>query len=150
MNLKHLLAQKSGATPRRRKTQGNAHQDNKIWLWTAVNHFQRGILGWVLGDHSAETFKPLWAIVSLWRCYFYVTDGWSVYPQFIPEGDQIISKTYMTRVEGENTRLRHYLARLHRKTLCYSKSVEMLKHSIRLLIHYLKFWDVPIPTSFIP
>ena len=26
----------------------------------------------------------------------------------------------MTRVEGENTRLRHYLARLHRKTLCYS------------------------------
>jgi IS1 family transposase len=101
-----------------------------------------------LGDHSAETFKPLWAIVSLWRCYFYVTDGWSVYPQFISEGDQIISKTYMTRVEGENTRLRHYLARLHRKTLCYSKSVEMLQHSIRLLIHYLKFWDVPVPQKF--
>ena len=32
-----------------------------------------------------------------------------------------MSKTYMTRVEGENTRLRHYLARLHRKTLCYSR-----------------------------
>ena len=27
--------------------------------------------------------------------------------------------------KGENTRLRHYLARLHRKILCYSKSVEM-------------------------
>ncbi len=64
---------------------------------------------------------------------------------FIPDGDQIICKTYMTRVEGENTRLRHYLARLHRKTLCYSKSVEMLKHSIRLVIHYLKFWEVPVP-----
>ncbi|MBD1820918.1 IS1 family transposase, partial [Cyanobacteria bacterium FACHB-DQ100] len=33
----------------------------------------------------------------------------------------------------------------HRKTLCYSKSVEMLSHSIRLLLHYLKFRDVPIP-----
>ena len=44
-----------------------------------------------------------------------------------------MSKTYMTSIEGENTRLRHYLARLHRKTLCYSKSVDMLKHSIRLL-----------------
>ncbi|MBW4608043.1 MAG: IS1 family transposase, partial [Hassallia sp. WJT32-NPBG1] len=32
-----------------------------------------------------------------------------------------------------------------RKTLCYSKSVEMLKYSIRLLLHYLKFWDVPVP-----
>jgi squalene cyclase len=47
--------------------------------------------------------------------------------------------TYMTRVEGENTRLRHYLARLHRETLCYSKSIEMLKYSIRLLLNYLKF-----------
>ncbi|MGA7955276.1 MAG: IS1 family transposase, partial [Gloeobacterales cyanobacterium] len=28
---------------------------------------------------------------------------------------------------------------------CYSKSVEMLKHSIRLLLHYLKFGDVPVP-----
>lgn len=74
----------------------------------------------MLGDHSAETFRPLWSIVQTWECYFYVTDGWSVYPGFIPEGDQIVSKTYMTRVEGENTRLRHYLARLHRKTLCYS------------------------------
>ncbi len=35
----------------------------------------------------------------------------------------------MTPVEGENTRLRHYLARLHRKTLCYSKSVEMLRQA---------------------
>ncbi|HTL88696.1 MAG TPA: IS1 family transposase, partial [Leptolyngbya sp.] len=24
-------------------------------------------------------------------------------------------------------------------------SEEMLRHSIRLLLHYLKFWDVPIP-----
>ena len=119
---------------------------NKIWIWTVVDHFKQGILGWVIGDHSSETFRPLWDLVSLWQCYFYVTDGWSVYPQFIPNGDQIISTTYMTRVEGENTRLRHYLARLHRKTLCYSKSIEMLKYSVRLLVHYLKFWDVPVPT----
>jgi IS1 family transposase len=97
-----------------------------------------------LGDHSAETFKPLWEFVSSWQCYFYVTDGWKVYPQFIDSGDHIVSKTYMTRVEGENTRLRHYLARLHRKTLCYSKSVEMLKYSIQLLLHYLKYRSIPI------
>jgi len=140
---------------------------------------------------------------------------WKVYPGFIPDGDQIVCKTYMTRVQrrivshfwdvaphvGENTRLRHYLggagepigstppseawceapppdraestalereakplqspsetmarmrrnaSALHRKSLCYSKSEEMLKHSIRLLIHYLKFEDVPIPYRFLP
>ena len=74
-------------------------------------------------------------IVYLCKCYFYVTDGWKVYASFVEPGDHIISKTYMTRVEGENTRLRHYLPRLHRKTLCYSKPADMLKHSIRLLFH---------------
>ncbi len=95
--------------------------------------------------YELETNRPLGELVKSWGCYFYVTDGWSVYPCFIAEGDHIVSKTYMTRVEGENTRLRHYLARLHRQTLCYSKSIEMLGYSIRLLIHYLKFQEVPIP-----
>ncbi|NRB07842.1 MAG: IS1 family transposase, partial [Richelia sp.] len=96
------------------------------------------------GDHSAETFQPLWDIVYLWKCYFYVTDGWKVYASFVEPGDHIISKTYMTRVEGKNTRLRHYLSRLHRKTLCYSKSVDMLQHSIRLLLHYFKYIKIPV------
>ncbi len=122
-----------------------SQKKNKVWIWTVVDHFRPGILGWVIGNRSAETFIWLWQAIACWQCYFWVSDGNPVYKVFIPEQDQIISKTYMTRVEGENTRLRHYLARLHRKTLCYSKSVEMLKHSIRLLIHYLKFGDVPVP-----
>jgi insertion element IS1 protein InsB len=115
---------------------------NKTWLWTAVNHFNPGILAWVLGDHSSETFKPLWAIVKQWKSYFYVTDGWKVYPNFIPNGDQIVSKTYMTRVENENTRLRHYLARLHRKTLCYSRvsrNAKTLSEIITLLFKVSNF-----------
>lgn len=85
---------------------------------------------------------------------FYVTDGWKVYPSFIEPEDHIVSKTYMIRVEGENTPLRHYLARLqtlltslplrYRKTLCYSKLVDMLKYSIRLLLHYLKYREIPV------
>jgi insertion element IS1 protein InsB len=77
--------------------------------------------------------------------FFYITDGYAVYPQFIDELAHIVSKPYMTPVEGENTRLRHYLARLHRKTLCYSKSVEMLKISIKLVLYYLKHQAVPLP-----
>lgn len=71
-------------------------------------------------------------------------DGKSILVLF-DDGNQIICKIYITRVEGENTRLRHYLARLHRKTLCYSKSVTMLEYSIKLLIHDLKFREVPVP-----
>lgn len=119
---------------------------NKIWIWTAVNHHQAGILAWVIGDRSAATFEHLWRIVKCWQCFWYVSDGWSVYPMFIEAADHLVSKTYMTRVEGENIRLQHYLARLHRKTLCYSKSVEMLKCSLRLLLHYLKYKTIPLTT----
>jgi IS1 family transposase len=98
----------------------------------------------VLGDRSSETFKHLWLIIRCWHSYFYVTDGYRVYPCFISNEDHIVSKTYMTRVEGENSRLRHYLARLHRKSFCNSKSEEMLKHSIRLVIHYLKYGSVAL------
>lgn len=112
---------------------------NKKWLWTVVNHFSPGILIWTLGERSALTFKPLWKIIRGWKSFLYVTDGWKVYPCFINDCDHLVSKIYMTRVEGENTRLRHYLARLKRKTLCYSKSEEMLGASIKLLLHYLHF-----------
>lgn len=36
------------------------------------------------------------------------------------------------------------LARLHRATLCYSKSLEMLRCSVPLLMHYLRFKAVSI------
>ena len=75
---------------------------NKLWGWTAVDHFKRGFLAWVVCDYSATTFEPLWEIVSLWQCYFYVTDGLKIYPSSLPDGDQIVSKTYMTRVEVRN------------------------------------------------
>lgn len=127
MNLKLLLVKK-----------------NKIWLWTAVNKATAGILAWVLGDRSAATFELLWNTIKCWKSFFYATDGYAVYPIFIEDADHIVKKTYMTRVEGENSRLRHYLARLHRKTFCYSKSEEMLKLSIKLLLHYLKYRTVSV------
>ena len=119
------------------------NKKNKVWLWTVVNHWKPGIILWTLGDRSSSSFQILWSIIKCWHSFWYVTDGWKVYPGFIAPEDHLVCKTYMTRVEGENTRLRHYLARLHRKSLCYSKSLEMLSYSIRLLLHYLKFKMIP-------
>lgn len=63
-----------------------------------MNHFEKGILAWTLGDRSAITFEALWNQVRIWHSYFYVTDGYKVYPMFINDGDQIVNKTYMTLV----------------------------------------------------
>ena len=44
------------------------------------------------------------------------------------------SKKETYTVENYNGLLRHYLARLRRKTKCYTKSIEMLQISIALFI----------------
>ncbi|MBE9210813.1 hypothetical protein IQ244_30790 [Nostoc sp. LEGE 06077] len=33
---------------------------------------------------------------------------------------------------------------LYRKTLCYSKSADKLKYSIRLLLHYFQYRQIPV------
>jgi len=109
-----------------------------------VNSHQPGILKFVVGDRSLATFMILWQRIRGWACFLYITDGYCVYPCLIDECDHLVSKTAMTRVEGKNCRLRHYLARLHRKSLCYSKSVDMLYKSVRLLIYYLKHGRIPL------
>lgn len=68
-----------------------------------MNSHQAGILKWILGDRSQNTFCYLWSVIKGWRCFLYITDGWKVYPCFIDDCDRL----------GENSRLRHYLARRH-------------------------------------
>ena len=47
----------------------------------------------------------------------------------------VVSKSETCLVESYNSVLRYYLARLHRKTKCYSKSIQMLELSIALFLH---------------
>jgi IS1 family transposase len=65
-----------------------------------------------------------------------MTDHWKAYTQFLPEEIHIKSKAETYTVEGYNSILRHFLARLRRKTKCYTKSFDMLKYSVLLLIKY--------------
>ncbi len=88
------------------------NKKNKILLQTSVNKELAGILAITIGDRSAETFKPLWKILKGWKCFFYATDGYGVYPKFMDEADHIVSKSYMTRVEGENTKFLALLSTL--------------------------------------
>lgn len=113
-------------------------------MWTVVDSHRAGILKWTLGNRDLETFRHLWLMIRGWHGFLYITDGYPVYPCLINDGDHLVQKTAMTRVEGENSRLRHYLARLHRQTFCYSKSRTLLRASLKLLIYYLKHQSIPI------
>ena len=64
------------------------------------------------------------------------SDYWKAYETIVPKEKHIQSKAETFTVEGYNSLFRHFLARMRRKSKCYSKKVEMLKLSILLLMHH--------------
>ena len=64
------------------------------------------------------------------------SDYWKAYESIVPKERHIQSKAETFTVEGYNSLFRHFLARMRRKSKCYSKKVEMLRLSILLLMHY--------------
>ena len=63
-----------------------------------------------------------------------MTDFWKPYEHFVPSEMHIQSKAETYTVEGYNSLFRHFLARLRRKTKCYSKNQKMLQYSVMLLM----------------
>ena len=68
--------------------------------------------------------------------HYVASDYWKGYDSIIPKEKHIQSKSETFTVEGYNSLFRHFLARMRRKTKCYSKKIEMLAISIMLLMHY--------------
>jgi insertion element IS1 protein InsB len=64
------------------------------------------------------------------------SDYWKPYEHIIPHEKHTQSKSETFTVEGYNSLFRHFLARMRRRSKCYSKKIEMLKLSILLLMHY--------------
>ena len=64
------------------------------------------------------------------------SDYWKAYETIVPQEKHIQTKAETFTIEGYNSLFRHFLARMRRKSKCYSKKVEMLKLSVLLLMHY--------------
>ena len=59
-----------------------------------------------------------------------MTDYWNAYQNFIPQDKHVQSKAETFTVEGYNSLFRHFLARLRRKSKCYSKNTDRLKEAV--------------------
>lgn len=108
---------------------------NYCWIWIAVDRYGKKFIDFVIGDRSRETGQKLWnKIENKNGIDMVATDYWKAYKQIIPAKLHTQSKKETFTVEGYNSLFRHFLARMRRKSKCYSKSVEMLEYSISLLM----------------
>jgi insertion element IS1 protein InsB len=88
------------------------------------------VLGWALGDRNTRTARALGQTLPRGAQLTYTTDHWPYYRKTFPTVQQREGKAHTHTIESLNSRIRHYLARLRRRTHCYSKSKRNLATSI--------------------
>jgi IS1 family transposase len=92
-------------------------------------------LGYHIGTRGLEDFEKLYNQIEDINVKYYSSDYWKAYG-LLSEDQHLWGKAHNYTVERTNRRLRHYLARLTRRTYCFSKSVEMLDASLTLFVYY--------------
>ena len=115
---------------------------HKVWLWLAVERASRRIVAWVTGRRDAATARRLWQ--TLPRRYrrhsWYFTDEWKAYVGVLPRWQHRRcpkGRGGTSIVEAVNCALRHRCGVLVRKSCSFSKSLEMHKARIKVVIdHY--------------
>ena len=104
---------------------------------TIVDRRTSCVLGWAVEPHrEAETLQGM--VDQAPQADFYYSDLFATYRQLIyapgcytPMPDK--SETF--RVEGDNAELRHYLARLARRSRCFSRCIHALRRAIKLFVY---------------
>ena len=107
---------------------------------TCVDHATRCIVGFgVVWNRDWEVMQQVVDAAPPARRYF--SDGFNVYPTLLTllyaPGRHAVApgKSGTFSVEGDNAELRHYLARLARKSRCFSRCLWALTRAVALFIY---------------
>jgi insertion element IS1 protein InsB len=90
----------------------------------------------VVSARTPETMQPI--IDEAPPAGQYCSDGFVVYEALnYHRGSHLVAegKTQTYSVEGGNADLRHYLARLAKKSRCFSRCLTALKRAVMLFVH---------------
>ena len=101
-----------------------------IWIWKAINHNTRKLIGWECGDRSSKTLTKFFVRFNLWRAKRVYSDFYACYSdvvgcQRLRQGKQ---NTYT--IEQNNALQRHWPGRFRRRTQIVTRSLAMLNKSL--------------------
>ncbi len=104
---------------------------------TLVDRQSSCILAWRVDWERSEAL--LQAMVDeAPQAKFYYSDLFATYRKLVytPGRDPPMpDKSQTFRVEGDNAELRHYLARLARRSRCFSRCIEALRRAVKLFAY---------------
>lgn len=104
----------------------------EVYISYAMERDSRQVVDFVVGRRTKESIsKVVEKVLSFMPDRVY-TDGLNIYPSMLPKHLHKVSRFMTNGIERYNLTLRTHLKRLSRKTICFSRSVEMLEASLRL------------------
>jgi insertion element IS1 protein InsB len=115
------------------------HKGQQRWLWHAIDHQCGAVLAYVLGSHEDAVFLQLKTLLAPFRISRFYTDDWGGYQRHIPAAQHAIGKANTQKIERKHLTLRTRIKRLTRKTICFSKSIQMHDIVLGLFINRYAF-----------
>jgi insertion element IS1 protein InsB len=113
-------------------------QDQR-WLWHAIDHWSGRVLAYVFGRRKDAVFLQLKALLEPFGISRYHTDDWGAYTRHLAAEEQTPGKRNTQQIEREHLTLRTRIKRLVRRTICFSRSIEMHDIVIGLYVNRYEF-----------
>jgi insertion element IS1 protein InsB len=110
-------------------------KNKQRWLWHAIDHRTGQVLAYVFGARKDQVFLKLKALLEPFGITRFYTDGWGAYRRHIDPDQHTVEKQHTQKIERKHTTLRARIKRLVRKTICFSKSIQMHDLVIGLFIN---------------
>jgi insertion element IS1 protein InsB len=114
-------------------------KNNQRWLWHAIDHHSGKVLAYVFGRRQDEAFLKLKALLEPFGITKYYTDYWGAYTRHIDMDQHVPGKRNTQKIERKHLTLHARIKRLARKTICFSKSVQMHDIVIGLFVNRYEF-----------
>ncbi len=109
------------------------------WLWHAIDHRSGQVLAYVFGRRQDEVFLKLKGLLEPFGITRYYTDSWGAYTRHIDLEEHQPGKRNTQKIERKHLTLRTRIKRLARKTICFSKSIQMHDIVIGLFVNRYEF-----------
>ena len=112
-------------------------KSQQCWCWYSLNRATTRIAAYVLGRRTDASCQRLSDKLAACAVENFYTDDWQSYAKILPAERHTISKAETLNIERHNLNFRTHLKRLHRRTICFSKSDEMHAAVIKLYVNHV-------------
>ena len=109
------------------------------WRWQALAHHTGQVLAYVFGRREEHALLELKSVLRPFGIRRFLTDGWGAYPRHLAPPEHEVGKHNTPQIERKQLTLRTRIKRLARKTICFSKSLEMHDIVLGLFMNRYEF-----------